>query len=122
VTFVRLLPLAAVVCVACGSDTTTPSVGTVCRLSERVAISPASVVAKVGDTVRFSASPPTGPCAIQVPSPLSVVWRSSDTAVVTVDSIGGVARARATGTTTILALVVGDSAIKSGAVITVNPR
>jgi uncharacterized protein YjdB len=119
----RLLPLAAGFCVACGSDTK-PELVTLCDLPARsITVSPATVTMTVGDSALLAASPPQpGPCVAPLSVPFAVFWRSSNPAVVTVDSTTGKTRGVGAGATTVLAIIVGDTAEKGAAAVQVNAR
>jgi uncharacterized protein YjdB len=81
-------------------------------------VSPAKLVLAVGDTARVSASPG---CAV-LPVPFSVTWRSSNTAVASVDSLSGLVRGLGTGQATVIASVVRDTVVKGAAAVQVNAR
>ena len=74
----------------------------------------------VGDSAQLSVKAKQPPCGTGAPPP--VVWQSSNTAVATVDSIGGKVRAIAVGQATIVSLLVADPNQKGAAAITVNSR
>lgn len=86
-----------------------------------VRVSPASFSMVVGDSAHVTATPPSG-CGVALPVPFSVFWRSSNTAVVSVDSLGGTVRALAAGQATVIALVVNDTLVKGAAVVNVTAR
>ena len=71
-----------------------------------------------GDTVRATASLP--PCPGR-PAVVDFHWRSSDTLIATVDSIGGLVRARRPGAATIIASAVLDPSVKGAMALSVAP-
>ena len=120
----RFLPLAAVLCTACdtGSAATT-ALASKCDLEAHgITVSPPSITMTVGDSTLLSASPPGGPCAPSLPVPFVVFWRSSNPAVVTIDSSTGRTRSVSAGATTVLAIIVGDTVVKGAAAVQVNTR
>jgi len=118
------LSLAAVLCGACdtGSGATTALVSKCDFDAHGITVSPSSVTITVGDSAQLSASPPGGPCVPSLPVPFAVFWRSSNQAVVTIDSSTGRTRGVSAGATTVLAIIVGDTVVKGAAAIVVNPR
>jgi uncharacterized protein YjdB len=120
----RFLLVAAVVCGACdtGSGATTALVSKCDFDAHGIVVSPPSVTLTVGDSMLLAASPPTGPCVPSLPVPFAVFWRSSNPAIVKIDSMTGRARGIATGATTVLAIIVGDTVIKGAAAVQVNPH
>jgi uncharacterized protein YjdB len=118
------LSLAAVLCGACdtGSSATTALVSKCDFDAHGITVSPPNVTMAVGDSALLSASPPAGPCVPSLPVPFAVFWRSSNPAVVTIDSSTGRTRGVSAGATTILAIIVGDTAVKGTAAVQVNSR
>jgi hypothetical protein len=86
-------------------------------------VSPSTVTMTAGDSALLKATWPPPACDVPVlPVPFVVFWRSSNTAVVTVDSTTGKVRGVGTGATTVLAIIVGDTAVKGAAAVQVNPH
>jgi len=120
----RLLSLAAVCCAACDTTSTPAASVTLCDADLRtVMVSPSTVILAVGDSAALSASYPKPACDVPpLPVPFKVLWRSSNPAVVTVDSSTGRIRGVGSGQTTVLAIVTDAEAFKGAAAVQVNPR
>ncbi|MGA9836155.1 MAG: Ig-like domain-containing protein [Gemmatimonadaceae bacterium] len=99
----------------CGAKTTTAAnMAENCGNSLQTAIvSPLSVTLNVGDTLRFSASMPG--CT---PAP-QFRWSSSSPAVVSVDSLTGLATAHAVGTVAVTAVPTFDRTIVGASTVRV---
>jgi uncharacterized protein YjdB len=114
-----LIGAVAFVAMACGADRalqTNPPVDSLITCLLVVAVSPASVTLHPGDTLRLQVTGGAG-C-----TPFTEWrWRSSDTLVASVDSIGGLVRARSRGVATAIAEAVSDRNVKGAAAITVVP-
>jgi uncharacterized protein YjdB len=102
---------------ACAGKATTAANGAEdCGNSLQTAIvSPASATLHVGDTLRFSAAMPA--CT---PAP-QFRWSSTSPALVSVDSLSGLATARATGTVGIAAAPTFDRTVGGAATVQVVP-
>jgi hypothetical protein len=121
----RFLPLAAVFCAACDrKSTATTAPLTICDdVLITMRVSPASVTMMVGDSALFTATPPVpGPCVAPLPVPFAVFWRSSNPAVVAVDSATGKSRGVGAGQATVLAIIIADTALRGAGAVQVNPR
>lgn len=79
-----------------------------------VTVSPASTSVHVGDTTRFSVHA----CGT-VPNDWR--WRMSDTGVATVDSVSGLARGKARGLTSVIAVYLRDPTVSGAGVVNVVP-
>jgi hypothetical protein len=113
----RLVLLSAVAVAGCDTaSATSAGIGSIgCESTMRV--SPATITLSIGDSVKVTASP--SQCS-SLPVPFSVFWRSSNGAVVSVDSLGGIVRALGTGQATVIASVVNDTIVKGAAVVVVT--
>lgn len=115
-----LLSLVAVVSLGCDDAGTTriASQGVSCDLLG-VVVSPASVTLFVGDSTQLTAKPPT--CGAP-PGSGAVRWRSSNSAMATVDSVAGIVHAVSPGQLTIIASLVADTLVRGAAAVQVNAR
>ena len=121
----RLLAVigAAVVVLGCDSPAVgTPQIGAPepggCLVGG-VTVSPATLTLTVGDTARFAAK--VNPCPGQTLSS-TVKWRSSNRAIVSVDSVSGLVQAVALEQASVTALLASDASISGSAVVQVNAR
>jgi uncharacterized protein YjdB len=119
----RLLAvIGAAVVVGCDSPVRTPEIAAAepggCLVGG-VTVSPATLALSVGDTARFAAK--VNACPGQILSS-AVKWRSSNRAIVSVDSASGLAQAVALGQASVTAILASNASISGAAVVQVNAR
>ena len=119
----RLLAvIAAAVVVGCDTSGGTPQIGSPepggCLVGG-VTVSPTSRTLNVGDTASFAAK--VNACPGQTLSS-AVKWRSSNQAIVSVDSVSGLAQALALGQASVTAILASDARVSGSAAVQVNAR
>lgn len=119
VAVMALIVVGVAACTGADSPTLSDSLGE-CNLPEAF-VTPAAATLHIGDTLTLSVK--GGPCPQggTTTQPPRWTWRSSDSAIATVDSSSGLVRARAKGSTTIISTLVSDAAIQGAGNITVVP-
>ncbi len=110
----RIAPIVLAALAACSSEAATKPVTAdtagVCLCEPRV--SPAAAVLDIGDRIQFNIT-----AGAQYGS---FWWRSSNSAVATVDSLTGVAVARSNGSVAIIATSLKDATVKAAAALTIG--